>query len=78
MKGYTPQISRSIWPLDETLTGTTIMNKSGPKSNINDGVLHIPQRFRMKTSPADGLVSYPRHAEVQLVYSTISADRVSS
>ena len=33
----------SIWHIDGTQTGTTIRGQSGPRSNGNEGVLHIPQ-----------------------------------
>ena len=32
------------------MTSTTIRNYSGPESNGNDGVLHIPQRIGASTS----------------------------
>ena len=52
----------SIWPIDRTLSGTTTPGQSGPGSNGNEGVLHIPQSFSITgTSPSDCLVSYPGH-----------------
>ena len=60
------------------------LGQSGPGSNGNEGVLLIPQGSRTGASPSDGLVSYlghllggvsyPADAEMQLVYSTASAD----
>ena len=31
-----------IWPIDGILTGTTTPSQSGPGSNSNDRILHIP------------------------------------
>ena len=31
-----------FWLIDETITGTTNLGQSGPGSNGNKGVLHIP------------------------------------
>ena len=65
------------------LSGATTPGQSGPGSNCNEGVLHIPQSSSIAgTSPSDCLVSYPGHslggsypsAEVQSVYSTAPAD----
>ena len=42
------------------LTGTTTLDQSGPESNGNEGVLHIPQRSRSCALPSD-VVSYPEH-----------------
>ena len=69
-----------------TLSGATTLGLSGPGSNGNEGVLHIPQSSHITgTSPSDCLMSYPGHffcggggsypsAEMQLVYSTATAD----
>ena len=32
----------SIWPLDGTLSGATILTQCKPGSNGNEGLLHIP------------------------------------
>ena len=45
-----------------TLSGATTPGLSGPRSNGNEGVLHIPQIFKAKTSLSDGLMSYPGHS----------------
>ena len=37
------------------------MDQSGPWSNGNKGVLHMPQSSKTGVSPSDGLVSYPGH-----------------
>ena len=67
----------SIWPIDRTLTGATKPGYSGPESNGNEGVLHIPQSSSISgASPSDCLVSYLGHlleefypsAEMQSVY----------
>ena len=74
----------SIQPIDRAQTGATILRQSGPGRNGKERVLQIPQSSSITgTSPSDCLVSYPGHslgggfsssAEVQSVYSTISAD----
>ena len=51
----------SIWPIDKTLSGATTPAKSGPGSNGNDRVLHIPQSWNI-ASQSDCLVSYLRHS----------------
>ena len=66
--------STSIWPIDRTLSGATTPGQSGPWSDGNERVLHIPG-----TSPSDYLVSYLGHssypsAKKQSVYSTAPAD----
>ena len=43
---YTKWLQSSIWSIDETLTGITTSGQSGPGSNGNDEVLHIPQNSR--------------------------------
>ena len=37
-----------IWPVDETLIGTTTQGQSGPGSNGYEGVLHIPKSPRLE------------------------------
>ena len=73
----------SIWPIDRTQSGATILGQSGPGSNGNEVALHIPQSSSITgTSPSDFLMSYPGHslgesyfsAEKQSVYSTATAD----
>ena len=74
-----------VWfnPYIGPLSGATTPGQSGPGSNVNEGMLCIPQSSNITgTSPSDCLVSYPGHslgesypsAEVQLVYSTAPAD----
>ena len=49
----------SIWPIDRTLSGATTPGQSGPGSDGNEGVHHIPQRSSIiRTSPPNCLVSY--------------------
>ena len=36
--------------------------KSGPNTNGNEGVLHIPQSSKSGSSPSDCFVSYPVHS----------------
>ena len=76
----------SIWSIDRTLSDATTPGKSGPGSDGNEGVLHIPHSSSItESSPSDCLVSYLGHslvgsgwsyssAEMQSVYSTASAD----
>ena len=77
----------SIWPMGRTLSGATIPDQSGPGSNDNEGVLHIPQSSSISgASPSNCLVSYPGHlleefhssAEMQSMYSAASAALASS
>ena len=65
------------------LQGATTLGQSRPRSNDNEGALRIPQRSRTRASPADGLMTFPRHslwgrsycsAEMLSVYSTASPD----
>ena len=76
----------SIWPINRTLSGATILGQSGSGSNGNEEVLHISQHSSITgTSPSDCLVSYAGHslgksyssAEMQSVYSTTQADWAS-
>ena len=48
----------SIWPIDRTLSGATTLGQSGPGTNDNEGVLHIPQSSSFGASPWDCLMSY--------------------
>ena len=40
---FSEWLNLSIWPIDNTLTGTTTPGQSGPGSYDNKKVLHIPQ-----------------------------------
>ena len=75
--------SNSIRAMDRTLSGTTTLGQSGPGSNGNKDVLHIPQSSSIYgDSSSDCLVSYPGHSfgesysstEMPSVYSTARAD----
>ena len=44
---YSKLLYISIWLIDGTLAGTTTQGQSGPRSNDNEGVLHILQTLRM-------------------------------
>ena len=68
---------------DWTLSGPTTPDQSGPGSNSNEEVLHIPQSSIITVaSPSDCLASYPEYslgesyssAKIQLVYSVVPAD----
>ena len=71
----------SIWPIDRILQDATTPELKGPGRDANEGILHIPESFRVKASPSDGLMSYQKHtqkhfsAEMPPVYSTAPADR---
>ena len=57
--------NHSIWPIDRTLSGATIPSQSGPGSNGNKEVLHVPQSSSItEASPSDCLVSYQGHSLV--------------
>ena len=66
----------SVWPISRTLSGATTLGQSGPGSDGNKGVLHIPQISITEVSPSDYFVSYLGHslgesypsAEMQSVY----------
>ena len=47
-----------IWHIDRTLSHVTTLGQSGHGSNGNEGVLHIPQIFKIGALPSDGLISY--------------------
>ena len=65
-----------------TILSATSKGLSGPGSDCNEGVLHVPQISKAKASLSDGLISYLRlllgesysSAEMQSVYSTAPAD----
>ena len=77
--------TNSIWPIDRTLFGATTPGQNGPGSDGNEGILCIPQNFRITgASPSDYLCqnqdthwggggSYPS-AEKQVVYSIAPAN----
>ena len=47
----------SVWNIDRTLSGATTLDQSGPESNGNEGVLHIPQSSRISGAwPSDCLL----------------------
>ena len=53
---------RSIWPRDETLTGTTIMDQNGPESNVNEEVTPFSSEFQnWSLTTGNSLVAYPVH-----------------
>ena len=47
-----------VLPIDRFLSGATTPGQSGPGSNGNKGVLHIPQMSKAGASPSDCLMSY--------------------
>ena len=70
-----------IWPRGWALSGATIPDQSGPGSDGDEGVFHIPQSSSIPgTPPSYCLVLFSGHslggrshhtAEVQLVYFTV-------
>ena len=46
---------------DRILSGAKTLDQSGPGSNGNKEVLHIPQSSRTGALPSDCLMSYPEH-----------------
>ena len=72
----------SIWPIDRTWSGATILGQSGPGSDGNEGVLCIPQSSSITGALMDCLISYPVYSleesytfsEIQLVNSTAPGD----
>ena len=67
---------------DGSQKGINTPGMSGPESNCNEGILHIPYSVRTRSLPSDSLVSYPGHllgrwsypfAEMQSAYSTAAA-----
>ena len=46
-------IKISIWPIDDTLTGTTTPGQSGHGSRGNEQVLHVSQSSRTGASPSN-------------------------
>ena len=77
----------SICPIDRTLLEATAPGQIGPGSDGNEGVHHIPQRFKTGALPSDGFLSnsgyslgegsYPS-AEMSSVYSTAPVDWTDS
>ena len=52
-----------ICPIDRILSGASTAGYSGPGSNGNEGVLHIPQSPSITgASPLDCLLSYPEQS----------------
>ena len=74
----------SIWPIDRTLSGTTILGQDGYGNNGNEEYSIFPKAPQTWASPSDGLMSSSGHslgggesylsAEMQSVYSTALAD----
>ena len=54
--------NNSIRSIDRTLSGATTVGHSGPGSNGNEGVLHIPQSFSVEVLQWYDLVSYSGHS----------------
>ena len=53
----------SIWPIDRILSDATPPGQIGPRSNGNEGVLHIPQCSSItEISTSNCLISCPVHS----------------
>ena len=48
-------LNSSIWPIDETVTGTITLGHSGPGRNGNEKVVHIPQSSWTEASSCDAV-----------------------
>ena len=57
-------IGCSIWPIDRTRSFATTPGQSGTGSNVNEGVLYMPQIFKTRSLPSDCLMSYRGHSLV--------------
>ena len=56
-------LNSSIRPIDRTLSGATRLSQSQPKSDGNEGVLHIPQSSSITGAlPSDCFKSYLGHS----------------
>ena len=76
----------SIWPIDRTLSGATILGQSELGNDGNDEVLRITQSSSItEASPSDCLMSHSGYsleesypsAEMQSIYSAAPFDRAS-
>ena len=62
-----------IWPIDRTLSDATTPGESGPGSDGNVGVLHVPQSSCItEVLPSDCLVSYQGHLLGNLFNATVN------
>ena len=53
----------SIWAIDRALFVATVPRQGRPRSDGNEGVLHIPQSSSIiGTLPSECLMSYPGHS----------------
>ena len=73
------RLNNSILPINRTLSGATTQGQSRPRSNGNEGVLHISQSSRNGASTLDCFVSLVGdgsnpYAEKQSAYFTTPAD----
>ena len=49
--------------MDRILSGATTPGQSGPGSDDNEGVLHIPKKCGItEATPSDCIMSYPGHS----------------
>ena len=55
-------MNRSFWPKYGTLPGTTTPIQCGRESKSNEEVLQIPESSRIRGSPSDILVLYPKYS----------------
>ena len=57
-------LNSSIWPIDETLSGTATPGQSGRASDEDEWVFHIPQSSETEASQTDYFnpVPYPGHS----------------
>ena len=71
--------SNSIWPMNRTLSGATTPGQSGPRSDNNKGVQHIPQSASInRTSLSDCLISHHHHHIALVARISLTLSRHSS
>ena len=58
---YKSFLSRSISPMDETLTGMTTQSQSEPGSNGNKGVFDYHLISKTEASPSDAVSSHTQN-----------------
>ena len=68
----------SIWRIDRTLSGATTLGQSGPGSNGNEKILHIPQSSSISRTSSHCLESYPGHSLRWGLYSAVENKSLGS
>ena len=68
----------SIWPIDSTLSGAATPGQSGPGSNGNEEVHHIPQMSMAGALPSECFASYSEHLLVVVVVGSYNSEEMQS